>query len=224
MDNNSTSPEKKDSHGPFGGYGIVIICTLVLLVCLAPFVVSLLGQQPSVSQTQNSNISKTQFEIDHFPYPLTVCGKDAPILDITFLELHENHGYTGYLVYTLDRRNLTDDELYWLLDGHYYFQELTTISYYRPTDGQMAEMEHLGARYNDLYIYFAWRTDLHRHSLKDCYVSAEVSYCPENAEAKDRQHYSYLFYFSDDYYQNSTDCLTPGAASSLAEMVKAADN
>lgn len=223
MDNNTT-PEKKGAASPFGGYGIVIICILLILVCLAPFVVSLLGQQASDDPTQNNNIAKTQFEIDHFPYPLTVCGKDAPILDITFLELHENHGYTGYLVYTLDRRNLTDDELYWLLDGHYYVQELTTLAHYRPEGGDMAEMEYLGARYNDLYIYFAWRTDLHRHSLKDCYVSAKVSYRPEYAEAKDRQHYSYLFYFSDDHYQNSTDCLTDGAASSLAEMVKAADN
>lgn len=199
---------------------IAVFCFGLILLCAFLIGVSLETDSREQEQSCIEQYSKTHFEIDRFPYPLTICGKKAPLLDITFFELHENHGYTGYLVYTLDRSKLTEDELYWLLDGHYYIQELATLAHYRPANGEMAEMEYLGARYNNQYLYFAWRTDLHRYSLKDCYVSATISYRPEYAEAKDRQKYSYLFYFTGDHYHNSLDCLPAGAASALSEMVK----
>lgn len=204
----------------FGHGALISLCAVTVLALLfwAGFQVGQKSREQE--QARLDHIAKTQFDIDRFPYPLTLCDKEAAILDITFLELNENHGYTGYLVFTLDRSNLTDDELYWLLNGHYYFQELSTLAHYHPVDGEMAEMEYLGARYNDLYIYFAWRTVLQRHSLKDCYVSAVVTYRPEYAEAEDKQKYSYLFYFTGEAYHSSTDCLTAGASSSLAEMLE----
>ena len=220
MDSN-TSPEKKVSAGPFGGYGIVIICTLVLLVCLAPFVISLLGQQPADDQTQNDKTAQTRFDVDKFPYLLELGGKTASIDSIDFLELYGNHGYTGYLLISIDRGNLSDDDIYWMTKGYRFEWELNAHAYWWPEGaaGDSASIDFFAIRQSKTHIYFIFRSDLQRYSFKDTHISAQITYLPDGVSISDQHWYFYSFDFSGEDYHDSTDFLPSDALIALADAM-----
>ena len=54
------------------------------------------------------------YSIKTLPFDMMIENKTVPFIKTSFFELHENHGYTGYFVVTLDRNNLSDDDIYWI--------------------------------------------------------------------------------------------------------------
>ena len=152
---------------------------------------------------------------------MTLNSKTASVEDITFLELYGDHGYYGYLVITLDRHNLSDDDVYWMLNGSRYNWELDTSAHLSPYshNNDLVPMDFLGCRYTDTHVYFCYTTDLYRYSLEGSYISAAVTYLPDGTDISDQQIHRYTFDFTGDKYHNSLDCLTIQELRILTELM-----
>lgn len=151
-----------------------------------------------------------------FPYSMDISGKSVPVDHITFLELYANHGYTGYLVIAIDRRTLSDDEVYWLMKDSSvsiyprFNWELDTHAALVPhsIENDAESMRFLKCYTTDDYIYHFYCTDLYQDRLVGSFVMASVYYEPDG-NFSDRLTYSYNFYFTKENYHNTTSCLTP---------------
>lgn len=196
------------------------------IFCITVIVLALIGLCiPLMTRRSDSSTPYVQrdFSVSSFPYAMDISGKSVPIERITFLELYANHGYTGYLVISIDRRTLSDDELYWLMHGIRMNWELDTSAWLSPhsIDSDNVSMHFLKCYTTDDYIYHFYCTDLYQDSLAGSYVLTTIYYEPEGSYS-DRLTYSYNFYFTDKDYHNSIACLTSEERELLVKATSAA--
>lgn len=206
---NNIAPEKKDTLSPFASICIVTICVMVIIAsCILlylPFAEEQADGKASVQAVQDDH-NQT---VSSFPHRMTISGKTAYLERIDLFELYGNHGYFGYVIVTIDRGSLSDDDVYWIMKGKRYNWELDSNAHYWPdgTEGDISSLHFLACRYDSDYIYFIFNTDHHRYSLKGTYFSIAVTYLADGADHSDQYRYGYLVEFSGVNYHDSIDHL-----------------
>lgn len=205
------------------------VCIAVAFICLSCVAAVLLSDHFSEIEAQRAAEQAHQSEhnqtIHTFPHRLTIYNKTAYLSSVDFLELYGNHSYTGYVIITIDRGQLTDDDMHWILKGKRYDWELDAHASWWPsgTDTDSESLHFLGCRYTESHIYFLFYTDPQRQSLKGTKFYVSLEYLQDGADYEDRYCYSYLADFTGSNYHDGTDFLTVETLKILAEaMIDAA--
>lgn len=214
--------QKTDS--PLLGFLIVAFLVLLLIGCaiLYGYSQSLkLQKQQEIEASNRAHYAEHNQSVSTFPHALTIYNKTAYLRSVDMLELYGNHSYTGYVIITIDRGQLTNDDVYWILKGERYKWELDASAslFFIGTDRDSISLRLLGCRYTDSHIYFIFRSDPQRQSLRGCKFYISLEYLQDGADYDDRYTYTYLGNFSGGDYHNSTDFLPVGTLKVLAQVM-----
>lgn len=202
----------------------ILLTAFVVLTMLCAFLVGhSLGEK---SREQEASIRAEYFEhnqtVTEFPHTMNIGGKSVNLTSIDIFERKIDHGYVGYVAITIDRSNLSDDDIYWILKGKRYNWELDADAYWWPdgTDGDIKSLHFLGCRYNSSHIYFFFYTDEQRYSLKDKKFSMSVTYLADGDDYSNQYRYSYRADFSGDLYHDSIDFLPESTVKNLLDALE----
>lgn len=159
--------------------------------------------------------------ISTFPHKLTIYNKTAYLSSVDMLELYDNHSYTCYVIITIDRGQLTDDDMYWILKGKRLDWELDAYVSWWPsgTDADSESLRFLACRYTESHIYFMFYTEPQRQSLKGSKFYISLEYLQDGADYDDRYHYSYISDFAGSNYHEGTYFLPVETLKILAEAM-----
>lgn len=206
---------------------LAIVAVALVILCVT-IVAAVLAYNHQVElDAQEASIRAEYFEhnqtVTDFPHTLKFGDKIAFLSAIDILEVYVEHGYVAFVVVTIGRGELTDDDLYWMLKGERYEWELDASAYWWPdgTDNDIQSLRSLGCRYADGYIYFFFRTDHLRYSAKGKHFSVDVTYQPEGADISDYYRHSYSADFTGELYHASPDFLP---AETYDQLLKSLDN
>lgn len=126
------------------------------------------------------------------------CGDASISLSaVSFCEVYADHGYTGYCVATVDRANLSDDDVYWMLNRDSGdIQAELQVNAYISSEGNALDgerMSQLQTIYNSENIYFMFYTqDVQREHLDDFEISLQIIASPQkDLTATTTQYYYY---------------------------------
>ena len=117
---------------------------------------------------------------------------------VSFCEVYANHGYTGYCVVTVDRSNLSDDDIYWMLkkDIGELQPEFEVFAYLTSESNSLdsEQLSQLQTIYNDESIYFIFYTkDTQREHLNDFELSLQIIMSPEKSLTAETTQYYYYY-------------------------------
>lgn len=135
--------------------------------------------------------------IEALPGDIAYADTSISLSAVSFCEVYAEHGYTGYCVATVSRANLSDDDVYWLLNREAgETQAEFQINAYLSSEGNSLEgerMSPLQTIYKDENIYFLFYTgDIQRNHLSDFEISLQMIMSPEkDLTASTTQYYYY---------------------------------
>lgn len=154
-----------------------------------------------------------------------VCGDTSlSLASFSFCEVYANHGYTGYCVATVDRSNLSDDDVYWLLnrDSGDICAEFQANAYLSSERNSLdnERMSLLQTIYNGEKIYFTFYTDdVYREHLDDFEVTLQMIASPE----KDLTASTTQYYYYHQNAESGVNYSDYGSVLSEDELVALAD-
>lgn len=165
-------------------------CTVLsLLLCFCMFITgcSSEAQQPA------------PITIDDLPGSLAYGEVSILLSAVSFCEIYAAHGYTGYCVVTVDRSEIDDDDVYWLLNRQSgEIQAEFEINAYLTSEANSLEnerMSQLRTTYDSENIYFVFYSkDVHREHLNDFELGLQMIMSPEKdlIAATTQYYYFYL--------------------------------
>lgn len=204
-----TPQKSKEAFGIFSNYTIVTICVLVILACCVLLIIPFAEKHKDEQAASRAHYAEHNQSVTSFPHRMTISGKNANISRVDLFEIYSNHGFTGFVIVTIDRRHLSDDDMYWLLKLNGLSQELDANAHYWPdgTDWDGKALRYLACRYTDSNVYFMFYTDHQRYSLNGKHFNVSVTYLPDGASISDKYRYSYYVEFTGAQYHNSIDHL-----------------
>ena len=161
-------------------------------------------------------------ENEIYSFSMNIDNNEAVLTDIDFFEIYADHGYTAWIVVTIDRQNLTDDDIYWITKpGTALHKDLDAYVYHTRIDGTEVDLDRLtevGSLYSEDYLYYAFHTDLSRDSYMGEEFSCTIRYSPESIINPDGISYDYTLEITEENYSDSVDVLTEEAAKVLHQM------
>lgn len=170
---------------------------------------------------RQSALGNLTYSLKSLPFDLEVEGKAVPLKDVKFFETHIDHGYVGYVVITLGRERLTDDDIHWITSyDSKKFCKTLQINLYADSDENEVDTEsltRLGCIYDDTTIYYSFRSDRYRYSLLNSNFSAQIIVTPSGITEKDTVYYHYDHIITSETYSDSTASLSPGELSALRQ-------
>lgn len=150
--------------------------------------------------------------------------------DVSFCEVYteSDHGYTGYCIVTVDRSNLTDDDVYWMLKQDLREPQAEfEVNAYLTSEINSLELERMSLLqriYNDKNIYFVFFTDdIQREHLNDFKLSLQMIISPEKSLAAASTQ-SYYFDFNAEEgvdYSDYNSVLSEKESDILVDALKA---
>lgn len=194
-----------------------IVCIVLILLCgfvvggvlLNDHLDAVLAEQAASRAAALAHEAEHNQTVRSFPHKMTISGKTAYLTSIDIFETKVDHGYLAHLIITIDRSQLTDDDMYWILKGHRYDWELDATAIWWPegTESDSDSLHFLDCVYTDSNIYFFFYTDQQRYSLRGKTFTVSIDYLQDGADYSDRYHYFYMAEFSGDKYHSSSDFL-----------------
>lgn len=210
---------------------LCIICIVLFLICIVVVCATLtndyLDEVQAEREAARASVLAQQAEhnqrVSSFPHALELGNKTAYISAIDLLEVYAEHGYVAFVVVTIDRGDLTDDDLYWMLKGYQHEWELNATAHWWPdgTDNDIQSLNSLGCRYTDNNVYFFFRTDHLRYSANGKHFSVAITYQPDGADFSDSYRHSYSADFTGELYHASPDFLP---TETYDQLLKSLDN
>lgn len=162
-----------------------------------------------VSHSGNGQLS---YSLKSLPFDMKSKDIIIPFERVTFFESYGNRGYTGYVVVALSRKNLTDDDIYWMtkFDIDKVNKELQVIVYLSSKDNDLdvESMSRINCVYDDDYLYYIFESDLQRYSLREGEVSCQIILTPTGTLEADTRYYYYSIDLDDEHYSDSLDVFT----------------
>lgn len=160
--------------------------------------------------------------IDSLPADMDFSGKTVPLKRITFFESYGNHGYTGYIIVAMSRKNLSDDDIHWMtkMDLDSVNTEMQVNIYLDGGENSLDESAHLLKKvYNSEELYYIFETGLERYTLKGAEVSCQIISSPVGITDPGTTYYHYFFDIDGDYYSDSIEALTANERSALIDAL-----
>ena len=205
------------------------VCIAVIFVCFSCVAAVLISESLEPVAAEHSaaqgEYAERNQSVSTFPHRMIISEKTAYLDAVHILEMYGNHSYVGYVIVSIDRGSLTDDDIYWVTKGYRFEWELNASAHWWPdgTDGDIASIDYFALLHTDTHIYFIFRTDPQRYSLKGKHFYVAVTYLPDGASIDEQYRYSYSVDFSGQHYHDSTDFLPDDALIALADaMIDAA--
>lgn len=185
-----------------------IISVLLLIVVLCTIMCACSSPSSSTEETKEEDIL-----IESLPYSMDFGGISVPLSRVAFYEEYIDHGYEGYVIVKLDRKNLTDDDIYWMVNYNEdtLNTEIRVNAYLEDEDENSYDSEtltSLGKFYSDEYLYYVFATDFYRYSLKGRELSIQIIHSPTKLIAPDTQYFYYFFDLTGSNYSDSVNSLT----------------
>lgn len=205
---------------------IAFISSLGLLFCLCACT-----ENGSVSPTIFSDGSMVYNSGNHLsysmktiPFDMVVEEKTVPFYKVSFFELYADHGYTAYIVVSLDRANLSDDDIYWLTkyDDKKYSKTLDVNVYADSEKNQLkSKLLHLmGIVYDDDYIYYSYCSESQRYSFLDSSFSCQAIIIPTGLTESDTVYYHYTHTIDDSNYSDTIASLTTSEREAIVQAAE----
>lgn len=214
--------QKPDS--PLLGFLIVAFLVLLLIgfAIFDGYTQSLkLQEQQEAEASDRAHYAEHNQSVSTFPHAMNIGGKAAYLSSVDMLELYGNHSYTGYVAIAIDRGELTDDDMYWILKGERRNWELDASAalLFLNTDKDSISLRLLGCRYSESHIYFFFYSEPQRQSLRGCTFYVTLEYLQDGADESDRYTYTYHCDFSGAKYHSSTDFLPQKTQKALSNAM-----
>jgi len=154
------------------------------------------------------------YSMKTIPFDMTIEEKSVPLCNTSFFEYHADHGYTAYFIASLDRSNLSDDDIYWLTKfddkKHCKTIDFNVYAYSEKNELSTDPLHLLGIVYDDEYIYYSFCSDHCRYSFLDGNFSCQIIITPTGITESDTVYYYYDFVIDSSNYADSVDSLTLG--------------
>lgn len=134
---------------------------------------------------------------EELPGEITYNDASISLSAVSFCEVYAAHGYNGYCVATIDRSNLSDDDIYWMLktDLGETRSELEVNAYISSENNSLdsERLSKLRTSYDSENIYFMFYTpDVQRERLNDFSIGLQIVMSPEkDLLAPTTQYYYY---------------------------------
>lgn len=208
-----------------------VVKVVLILLCIAVLLLGCVFLGLRAAQKAREQEEALQASIDHyiehnqtvtsFPHRLKINGKTAYLRSIDLFETKVQHGYVAYMIITIDRGKLTDDDMYWILKGYRYDWELDAYATMHAADSNAdsESLHFLDCVYSDSHIYFFFYTDQQRESMQGRAFSASINYLKDGADASDKYHYFYTVDFVRDQYHDSAEFLPLETAQILLDSL-----
>lgn len=202
-----------------------IVCISVLL-CLAAC--SEGGNNPPTTFSDGSftyySGDNLSYSMKTVPFDMVIEEKTVPFHKASFFELYVDHGYTAYLVISLDRANLSDDDIYWLTkyDDKKFYKTLDVNVYANSEKNQLqTESLHLmGIVYDDDYIYYSYCSDNQRYSFLNSSFSCQVIIVPTGLTESDTVYYHYTHTVDDSNYSDTIASLSTSEREAIVQAAE----
>lgn len=147
---------------------------------------------------------------------------------VSFCEVYADHGYTGYCIATVDRANLSDDDVYWMLNRDVGdIQAEFQVNAYLSSESNALDsemMSQLQTTYNSENIYFMFYTkDVQREHLNDFEISLQMIMSPEKDLTATTTQYYYYYKNAEDGidYSDYDNILSEGEVNVLVDALNA---
>ena len=204
----------------------IIVCIGLILICGT--VIACILYRNHLEAVQEAEEAARKHYVEHnqhvttFPHRMKINGKTAYLSSVDLFEIKVDHGYVTHLIITIDRGQLTDDDLYWILKGYRYNWELDAYASLQSSDSSSDNetLHFLACRYTDTHIYFFFYTDQQRESLKGRSFYASIEYLKDGADTSDRYLYYYMVDFSGEQYHVSSEFLPTETAKMLLDALE----
>ena len=208
----------------------IVVVFLVLSLAITACSTSTENSYENIEPTHFSDGSYCYYSGNHLnyslnsiPFDMTIENKTIPFSKVSFFELHENHSYTAYIVASLDRNNLSDDDIYWLTkyDNKKFCKTLDLNLYVTSKDNSLDTeyLTFLGCIYDDDHVYFSYCSSSMRYSFLNSEFSCQFIYTPTGITADDTVYYYYDLIITPETYSNSIGSLSSGERSALVQSL-----
>lgn len=139
----------------------------------------------------------TPIRFDSIPGEIVYNDTTISLSDVSFGEVYADHGYTGYCVVTVDRSNLTDDDVYWMLKKDLGdMQAEFEVNAYLSSESNALNSEYLSSLRttydNDSIYFFFYTKDVQREHLSDFEIDIQLIVSPEKSLTADTTQYYYF--------------------------------
>lgn len=197
--------------------GVVIAIASIFLLVFIFIVCAIPGKEVTKTAVDESPSS--------VPFEIQIGNKTAKVSSVTFFELYKNHGYTGYVSVRVNRKNLSDDDIYWITKkSQYSFSDLRLNMYVTSDDNNLdsTRLQYVGGVYDDDYMYYAFKTTLQRYSLLGSSFGLQIIYNPDDLEDKEISTYHYFFDITKENYADSIGVLEPTELTTFSKILAGA--
>lgn len=133
------------------------------------------------------------------PGNITYNDTSISLSSVSFCEVYAAHGYNGYCVATIDRSQLSDDDIYWMLKTDFgETRSELEVNAYLSSEKNSLENERLSklrTSHDSENIYFMFYTpNVQREHLNDFSIGLQIVMSPEkDLLASTTQYYYYDF-------------------------------
>ena len=194
----------------------VFILLLVLLICFSMFACE---NAPVLSTTSvNTTFNELPGEFTCGEYRLS-------LQDVSFAQVYANKGYTGYVIVTLDRSTLSDDDAYWLLNriNNPNVSPIDAVAYLQQKDGgESVRLSLLKKTYDEHNIYYVFWTDLQRQTFNGDKIRVQIVSSPEEKLNADSTKYYYYTFNLDSNLAYSSEELSSSEQDVLLNAIRSA--
>lgn len=179
---------------------------LVLSMCLS---MAACGAEEEVTETtEPSNV-----KVESIPFDANIDNKIITINEVTFADIYANHGYTPWIFISLDRSNLSDDDIYWLTKSDSSFHRVLDADVYQTFwDGSSVDTVSFysaGSFFDEDVLCFGFYGDISREKNTSGEYSWWVRYVPDSIiDPTAKEYYGFLD-VSEDNYVEGINHLTP---------------
>lgn len=166
---------------------------------------------------------QASYSLSEIPYEMQFSDKVVPLERVTFFESYTDHGYTPYIVVTLSRENLTDDDIYWMTkyDEKKLCKEID-IKVYVDSEANVLESSNLifiGGVYDDDNIYYSFFGDHSRYSFKGSRFTCQIIHAPTGFTESDTVYYHFDVVIDDSNYADADEVLTEGERAAFYQAI-----
>lgn len=183
----------------------LFLLLLVMLLCL--FMASCASQKEVVTPTEPSRIT-----VDSLPFDADIDNKSITIKELTFADIYADHGYTPWVFISLDRTNLSEDDIYWLTKKDSYFYRVLDADVYQVFwEGTSVDTNSLysaGSFYDEDVLCFGFYGDISREKNITGEYSWCIRYTPDSVIDQTAKSYYGSFDITEENYIEGVKHLT----------------
>lgn len=184
------------------------LLALLLLVCMCLSMVACGAEQEVTAPTEPSDVN-----VENLPFDANIDNKIITINEVTFADIYANHGYTPWIFISLDRSNLSDDDIYWLTKADSSLHRVLDVDvdqiFWNDNAIDTVSFCSAGSFFDEDVLCFGFYGDISREKNISGEYSWWVRYVPDSIIDPTTKRYYGFFDITGDNYIEGINHLTP---------------